>query len=196
MTTTSSPLLCLPRELRDMITDNIITSSQPFRLNSTKAAPHPHLTTRPHSGLDVSCKQFQSEYASLLRRVAFTPGAKTVAPVYNFNFHDLTTFVEGLKPREIAAANRNRNLVVNLFVLDVNELDLEGLKRWVKVCELTGCEVAYVVQWSAVEMGWVKSLEREVGMYREGRKVLKVLAARSVKCWNWEAYQEELRGCR
>ncbi|KAK4631842.1 hypothetical protein CLAFUW4_03095 [Fulvia fulva] len=189
----TSPLLSLPRELRDMITDNIITGSQPFRIHSN---PQPHLVTRTQSGLDSSCKQFQSEYANLLRRAAFTPGNRTVAPVYNFDFRELTAFVQGLKSREIERANRNRNLIVNLFVLDVNDLDLEGLKRWVKIWEVTGCEVSYVVQWTAFDMGRMKGLESAVGMYREGRKILKVLTGRSVKCWNWEAYQEELRACR
>ncbi|EME47299.1 hypothetical protein DOTSEDRAFT_69284 [Dothistroma septosporum NZE10] len=189
----SCPLLGLPRELRDMITDNVITSHQPFRINCTA---QPHLVMRTQSGLDISCKTFQSEHANLLRRAAFTPGNKTVASVYNFDFRQLTTFVQGLKPREVVASNRNRNIIVDLFVLDVNELDLEGLQGWIGVCEATGCEVSYVVQWTAFNMDGIKGLESVIGTHSEGEKILRALAGRSVKCWNWEACQEGLSACR
>lgn len=56
----------------------------------------------------------------------------------------MMAFVQTLRPHEIAAANRNRNLVVNLFVFEVGMLGAQKLVEWVRFMEACGIEVTYV----------------------------------------------------
>jgi hypothetical protein len=68
--------------------------------------------------------------------------------------------------------------------------------EWVRLCEKLGLEVGYVLQWTASDVRKVvKGLEHAVGGYREGRKILQALGAKSVKTWSWEAYSKELKQC-
>ncbi|EGP90670.1 unnamed protein product [Zymoseptoria tritici ST99CH_3D1] len=183
-------LLDLPRELRDMISNTLIINNQPFRLTSTTQLR----TNSPTSGLDQTCRQFHAEYAHLLRRAAFTSGTKTVVPVHNFDFSQMLAFAKGLRPHEVSAASRNRNLVVNLFVFDPQALNVQSLVEWVKLCEKTGLEVEYVLQWNAFDVKTlVKGVEGAVGGFREGGKIVKALKTKSVGGWSWEGYCKEVK---
>lgn len=202
-------LLSLPREIRDstysstlsypntkptdfsVIMATVIVNDQPFHINSSISKLETN--TKSGAGIRQSCRQIRAEYAQILRRAVFTPGTKTVAPVFNFDFGEMISFVKTLKTHEIAAANRNQNLVVNLFLFDVKALEARRLLQWVQLCENIGLEVCYVLQWTAHDINQVKEIEAVIGGYREGRKIVKSLTAQSVGGWNWERYMKGLR---
>jgi hypothetical protein len=175
-----------------VISSLIIVNDQPFRIAPQTST----ITTSSHPGLSQTCRQSRIEYAQLLRRAAFRPGTKTIVPVHNFDFTELIAFAKTLKPNEVAAASRNRNLVVNLFVFDVQGLNVPKLVEWVKLCEKVGLEVGYVLQWTAFDgQKLLKGVEAAVGSFREGRKITQALRAKSVKGWSWEGYCRELKEC-
>ena len=218
----ASPLLSLPREVRDsrpylprqcsyplqatdtdflsVISEIVIINDQPFHLHNSrygkgnnKSTPRPTKTSG--SGLSSSCKQLNLEYSSLLQRAALTPGTKTIAPVYDFNFSELISYVKTLRPHEIKAANRNENLVVNLFMFasTVTVEAAENLMKWIRCCEKIGIELSYVFQWTTVDMRQFKSMEGAIGGTVEGRKILAAIGSRNVKAWSWEGYQAGLK---
>lgn len=166
-----SQLLSLPREVREMITGIVIVNNQPFKIKPRTC----QITTSTPFGLPYTCGQIRAEYSSLLRKAAFTPGTKTIAPVYDFDFREIMAFVQTLKSHEISAANRNRNLMCNLFVFEVGVEATRKLVEWVKVTEAIGLDMAYAVQCSAIDGAQLKSIEVVVGSCREGKKVVKGL---------------------
>ncbi|KXT14875.1 hypothetical protein AC579_761 [Pseudocercospora musae] len=192
-----SPLLSLPREIRDIpavISETVIVNDQPFRI---KPRSKTGVVSRSDNGLASTCKQINAEYSHLLRKAAFTPGIRTVAPIYNFDFTEMITFVGSLKDYEIQAANRNNNLAVNLFISSITSAEARRLMEWLKIAESIGIELRYVVQWTNFNMKIFKCMEAVVGQTREGRKIMKALGARSVGAWSWESYQSSLenRSC-
>lgn len=154
-----------------VISGIVIVNNQPFKIKPRTSI----LTTSTPSGLPQTCHQIRAEYSSLLRKAAFTPGTKTVAPVYDFDFSEMIAFIQTLKKHEIAAANRNRNLVVQVFLFELGGTAAKNLVEWVKVCEAVGIEVAYAVQYCKVEGAGLKSMEGVVGGCREGKKIVKAL---------------------
>lgn len=174
-----SHLLSLPREVRDQIFTIVIVNNQPFRIKPRLCTSQ--LTTSTASGLPSTCHHIRAEYSSLLRKAAFTPGTKTVAPVYDFDFREMIAFIRTLRSHEIAAANRNRNLVVNLLCFEMGAEVVRRVVEWVKFTEGCGIEVAYKVQWSAVDGGKFRGLEGIIGGCREGKKILKALMDWEVK---------------
>ncbi|CZT19697.1 uncharacterized protein RCC_05549 [Ramularia collo-cygni] len=201
-------LLSLPREIRDsmysplsftapkptdfpVIMATVVVNDQPFRINSILSKHD--VVAKSSAGIRQSCRQIRAEYAQILRRAAFTPGTKTVAPVFNFDFGEMITFAKTLKPHEISAANRNQNLLVNLFLFDVKALDAQRLLQWVQLCETIGLEVSYVLQWTAHDINQSKEIEVVIGDYREGRKIVKALTAKSSVAWNWDKYTSNLK---
>ncbi|KAF7198008.1 hypothetical protein HII31_00722 [Pseudocercospora fuligena] len=191
--TMESPLLSLPREIRDIpavISETVIVNDQPFRV---KPRSKTGVVCRSNNGLASTCKQINAEYSHLLRKAAFTPGTRTVAPIYNFDFTEMITFVRTLKDYEIQAANRNKNLAVNLFISTITSTEAQRLMEWLRVAESIGIELQYVVQWTSFDMKSFKSMEAVVGQTKEGRKIMKALGARSVAGWSWESYQEGLK---
>lgn len=201
-------LMSLPREIRDstysplsfpatkpidfpVIMATVIVNDQPFRINS--ALSKHDVVSRSGSGIHQSCRQIHAEYSQLLRRAAFTPGTKTVAPVFNFDFREMISFVKTLKSHEIVAANRNRNLVINLFMFDAKALEAQRVLDWVRLCETIGIEVSYVLQWTAHDVNHFKSVYAGIGGYREGNKILRALTAKSITGWSWESYMADLK---
>jgi hypothetical protein len=219
-----SQLLGLPREVRDsrphlprqcscppletdtdfssVISEIIMVNDQPFHFhNPIYGRGHartvvPRSTKTPPSsfGMLSTCKQFHLEYASLLRKAAFSPGTKTIAPVYDFDFAAFIHYVQTLRPHEIKAANRNGNLVVNLFIFDatLNEEAAENLMAWIRCCEKLNLEFTYVVRWAAIDVRQWKAMEGAIGGTVEGRKILGAIGSRNVKAWSWERYQAGL----
>lgn len=201
-------LMSLPREIRDstynrlsfpatkptdfsVIMATVIVNDQPFQINSTFSKLD--TVSKSGAGIRQSCRQIRAEYAQILRRAAFTPGTKTVAPVFNFDFGEMISFVKTLKAHEILAANRNQNLVVNLFLFDVKALEARRLLQWVQLCETIGLEVSYILQWTAHDIDQMKEIEGVIGGYREGKKILKSLSAKSIAGWNWESHVAGLK---
>lgn len=203
-----SPLLGLPREIRDsetslpsfsmtiahltnasapvVISEIVIVDDQPFRIRPTAKMG---IAPKSSNGLALTCKQINAEYSHLLRKAAFTPGTRTVAPVYNFDFSEMISFVRTLKPHEVQAANRNKNLAANLFISTFTNVEAQRLKEWLQVAENVGIELQYVVH----DMKSCKAMESVVGQTREGRKIVKALRSRSVDAWSWEGYQAGLK---
>ncbi|KAK4505762.1 hypothetical protein PRZ48_003727 [Zasmidium cellare] len=164
-------LMSLPLEVRQMITGIVIVNNQPFKIKPRTS----QITTSTPSGLPQTNHQIRAEYSSLLRKAAFTPGTKTVAPVYDFDFREMMMFVQTLKSHEVAAANRNRNLMVKLFVFGCGGEGVRRLVEWVGLMEKIGLEVGYTVEWSGLEGGQVRSMEGVVGGAREGKKIVRAL---------------------
>jgi hypothetical protein len=202
-------LISLPREIRDstynplsfpatkptpdfpVIMATVIVNDQPFHINSVLSKHE--IVSRSGAGVHQSCRQIHAEYSQLLRRAAFTPGTKTVAPVFNFDFREMIAFVKTLKAHEIVAANRNRNLVVNLLMFDVKALETQRLLEWVRLCETIGIQVSYVLQWTAYDVNQFKDVYAGIGEYREGKKILKAVAGKSIKGWSWERHVSDLK---
>ncbi|KAF2161224.1 hypothetical protein M409DRAFT_28263 [Zasmidium cellare ATCC 36951] len=175
-----SPLLSHPLEVRQMITGIVIVNNQPFKIKPrcTTTTTTTPLTTCTPTALPQTSHQIRAEYASLLRKAAFNPGTKTIAPVYDFDFREMISFAQTLKSHEVAAANRNRNLVCKVFVFDGGVFGGEGVRllgEWVRCAEKIGLEVGYLVEWCGVEAGQLRALEGVVGGGREGRKILRAL---------------------
>lgn len=220
----ASQLLNLPREVRDsrpylirqcsyplqatdtdflsVISEIVIINDQPFHLHNSrygkgnsKVTPRTTKTSTSGSGLSSTCKQLNLEYSSLLQRAAFTPGTKTIAPVYDFNFSKLISYIETLRPHEIKAANRNENLVVNLFMFasTITVEAAENLMEWIRCCEKTGIELSYVFQWTTMDMRQFKAMKGAIGGTVEGRNILGAIGSRNVKAWSWEGYQADLK---
>ncbi|EME85880.1 uncharacterized protein MYCFIDRAFT_194085 [Pseudocercospora fijiensis CIRAD86] len=188
-----SPLLSLPREIRDIpavISEIVIVNDQPFRV---KPRSRTGIVSKSNNGLASTCKQMNAEYSHLLRKAAFTPGSRTVAPIYNFDFTEMIAFVRTLKKHEIQSANCNKNLAVNLFISTITTVEAQRLMEWLKVAETFGIELQYVVRWTSFDMKSLKSMEAVVGQTREGRKIMKALGAGSVGAWSWESYQWSLK---
>ncbi|KXT07167.1 hypothetical protein AC578_2380 [Pseudocercospora eumusae] len=188
--TMESPLLSLPREIRDIISETVIVNDQPFRIKPRSKAG---VVSKSNNGLVSTCKQINAEYSHLLRKAAFTPGTRTVAPIYNFDFTEMITFVRSLKDYEIQAANRNKNLAVNLFMSSITSAEAQRLMEWLRSAESIGIELQYAVQWTSFDMKSFRPMEAVVGQTREGRKIMKALGARSVGAWSWESYQSSLK---
>ncbi|USW50074.1 hypothetical protein Slin15195_G033930 [Septoria linicola] len=187
----ASPLLSLPREVRDMISEIVIMNNdQPFRLHYKHLARTPATT----AGLSTTCRQLHAEYGYLLRRAAFSPGTRTTIPTYDFDFTRLTSFVQTLRAHEIAAANRNANFVVNLVILDPASLAKThpGLLEWAIVCETRGVKMEYTVHWTSIDPQALREMQTIIGRLREGRKILDVLGRRNVKSWTWTGYESSL----
>lgn len=201
-------LMSLPREIRDstysplsfpptkptdfsVIMATVIVNDQPFHINS--ALFQHDIVSRSGNGAHQSCRQIRAEYSQLLRRAAFTPGTKTVAPVFNGDFREMISFIKTLKSHEIVAANRNRNLVVNLFMFDIKALEAQRLLEWVRLCETIGIQVSYVLQWTAHDVSQFRGIEAAIGGYREGKKIIKALSAKSIKAWTWEKHIADLK---
>ncbi|KAM3422620.1 hypothetical protein BST61_g109 [Cercospora zeina] len=195
----SSQLLDLPREIRDMISSIVIVNNnnnnhQAFHLNHNSTSGLSSTTT---PNLASTCKQLQAEYSYLLRKAALTPGTKILVPVQNFDFSQLISFLQTLQPHEIRTASRNGNIVVNLVNLNLQGIaaNLPAAKQrrdlcdWIEICERMGVEVMYTVQWSSVDAKYLQFLETMMGSTGEGRKIVKALKAKNVRCWSWEGWQ-------
>ncbi|KAF2209189.1 hypothetical protein CERZMDRAFT_23525, partial [Cercospora zeae-maydis SCOH1-5] len=205
----ASQLLDLPREIRDMISSIVITNNS---TNSNHQTDTFHLNYKSTSGLASNatsslastCKQLQAEHSYLLRKAALTPGTKILVPIRDFDFSQLISFIHTLRSHEIQAANRNRNIVVNLVNLNLNlNFNLQGIAHlrakqqqqqqqnlydWIETCERMGVEVMYTVQWSSVDGKYLQFLETMVGTTSEGRKIVKALKAKNVRSWSWEGW--------
>lgn len=211
----ASQLLELPREIRDsmffqlacrllsMIADiSLVISSiviidnndQAFHLNCKSTSG---LSSNTSSGLASTCKQLQAEYSYLLRKAALTPGTKIVVPVHDFDFSQLISFVNTLRPHEIKTASRNSNIVVNLVnlqgVASLRTKQQQDLRNWISVCQETGIEVTYTAQWSSIDTKYLRSLQAILDTKREGRKIVKALAAKNIKSWSWDSWQAGLQ---
>ncbi|CAK1362286.1 hypothetical protein CB0940_02442 [Cercospora beticola] len=191
----ASQLLELPREIRDMISSIVIidNNDQAFHLNGKSTSG---LSSNTSSGLASTCKQLQAEYSYLLRKAALTPGTKIVVPVHDFDFSQLISFVNTLRPHEIKTASRNGNIVVNLVNLQsmasLRTKQQQDLYNWIESCQHTGIEVTYTAQWSSIDTKYLQSLQAMLDTTREGRKIVKALAAKNIKSWSWDSWQAGL----
>lgn len=131
-------------------------------------------------GIVQTCRQLHREYCSVLLKAALTPGFTTVAAVYNFDFNVLNAFIETLQPEEVAAANRNRNFVAQLFVKNVGRDEINNLGVWLDLCDRTGIKVGYVLHWTSFSLASFRCLEVVLQSHRERPKLWHSLSIPSV----------------
>ncbi|KAK5122752.1 hypothetical protein LTR85_003667 [Meristemomyces frigidus] len=102
-----------------------------------------------------------------------------MASVYNFDFSNLIAVIDGLKLEEIASANRNHNFVAQLFVLNVGKEETSNLRDWLDVCDRTGIEVGYVLNWTSFSLSDFRCLEIVLQGHRQCPKIWRSLGAPS-----------------
>lgn len=186
---TPPPFLNLPAELRNHICEFVALNQQPFQLE-WQGPFQDFISTKGH-GLVSACRQLHDEYTSVLRKVALAPGSTIVAAVHDFDFSDLAAVVDTLKPEEIATANRNHSFVAQLFVRDVGKEEANNLRDWLDVCDRTGIEVGYVLNWTRFSLSDFRCLEIVLQGHRECPKIWRSLGAPSV---SWSTPRVSSRG--
>jgi hypothetical protein len=176
-----------------VICSNVVSPNQQFRIHSKTSLI---IDTTPTAGLALTCKKVHAEHSNLLRATALSPGKILTTTIYNFDFTDLITFVRALRPYEIAAANRNQNLVVNLWGWSHEAVDLRTLADWLCVSRDTGLEAKYVCQWTSNATTRPRRMDEMLRSTTEGRKIMRALDLRNIRSWNWELYRACLEeGC-
>lgn len=220
----ASHLLSLPREVRNsrptlsrgcsyqpqatrtdflsVISEIVIVDDQPFHLHkpisgngNDALSLRTTKTSAAGSGLSATCKQLNLEYSSLIQKAAFTPGSKIIAPVYDFNFQELTKYIKTLRPHEIRVVNANELLVVKLYIFatTLSAEAAESLLEWIRCCDRLKIEFTYVVEWTQIDTSHFQNMKSAIDGTIEGKKILNAIGSRNVKAWSWEGYQAELK---
>ena len=186
-----SPLLRLPAELRNNIYSLVASPDQNLTINrDARNLPLEHrLICKPARGLVRTCRQLSQEFNSHLLTLALQPSNKTIAPVYGFDYRDLASIVQTLSPEEIAAANQNHNFVAQLFILNITKTEIENLRAWLDVCDRTGIEVGYTLNWTAFSLADFRCLEGVLQGHREGPRVWRGLGGPSASCLTFSWFQ-------
>jgi len=129
----TSPLLALPRELRDTIYEDTVLSSPIYLSRRITAMDHGRrFATR--SAFSLVSRQVHVEYNETLDHIALSahfPNATIEVPITDLDFRNLITFTHFLQPHERTAL-RSTQLKIKLAfdrVKDASEL-MNGLAEW------------------------------------------------------------------
>lgn len=195
-----SSLLNAPREVRDMITAEVVLAQgRPYILSSkldpgekektfTGKLAKINLVASQRIGMAQTNRQLRAEVDDMIRFTAFRSSAATILQVYNFNMRRVTRFVGTLSPREIVQATRNESIHIHFINFDHDLAFANGrasMVEWAHLCESLGLRVRYVAYWTSSSIPQCLNLLRGS---REGRKILDVLGARSIQTWTWEKF--------
>ena len=177
-----SRFLALPTELRDQVYTAIALSVQPFEIQRD-ALGNKHgslIASSAGSGLLQTCRQAYFEYTRILNELVPSPDAKIATAVYDFDFSHLKAFVRTLDEQQIALVNRHRSITAHLFVVNIDKEEADNMANWLKVCDETGVDVEYVLQWSGFTLTDFCTLERILAGHLEGPKIWKAVGAPTV----------------
>lgn len=113
----SSPLLSLPREMRDAIYEFVVLGEQPISIKQTLPLQRRRLFTSK-STIILACKQNHNEYFEVLEKTALSAKSEAVIEtmVTNFDFSNLIAFTSQLSTAELNAIKSSTKLHVKLSV--------------------------------------------------------------------------------
>lgn len=154
----NSPLMSLPRELRDMISEFVILDSQPIGLKKRSLNESPHGSPRQSwftttSSLTLACQQMHTEFPEILCKTALSansPEAIINVPVTDLDFSELIAFAEDLSPAEVETLNACSKIHVTLIITQPKVKQLaalidEALPAWLGCCAETGLAAVFAV---------------------------------------------------
>lgn len=148
-----SPLMRLPRELRNNINEFIILDDdQNIKLKSQLLPEHPRKASFISSSpVILVCRQVHDEYFDSLEKVALSPAfpqAVIETEVTDLDFENVIAFVSKLSKDNIKALNAHSKLHIKLINTRPEHLDLlvhDELPSWVAFCRETGIEAEFEV---------------------------------------------------
>ncbi|KAK4550679.1 hypothetical protein LTR36_000258 [Oleoguttula mirabilis] len=166
-----SPLLNLPREVRNLIYEDDILDEQPMHLKANLTADSPRRASfTTISPIILVCRQIHDEYLDSLEAVLFSPNrphAKIDVPVTDFNFDNLILFVKKLSAGNIRALTAHSKLEVTLTVTRPWKAFLfveAGLQPWLACCKETSIGAQYDVDEGKCGSGMLDELPSGAAM--------------------------------
>ncbi|KAH9825583.1 hypothetical protein Tdes44962_MAKER10165 [Teratosphaeria destructans] len=135
-----SPLLRLPRELRDMILSHLLPPT--YTLHPSPTTPT-FLLTDPTTNLPHTNRQLRHEYHHLLLTAALSPTTPhpITATITNLTFTPLIALLTSLSapaPPRASGTPWPPRLRIHLVVTEGSVPDAESLRRWAEVVEACG----------------------------------------------------------
>lgn len=148
---TPVPFVELPPEIRNHIYELVVGQRRFVRIKLSSFAPHNN--TKPFasaSALMATCQQVHDEFTSVLVEYGLTTARALIAPVTDFDFNELETFIRRLTPSQTAklqAAANPKRIVAQMSISSTASTTLPrpSLENWLNFCTTHNIPIAYDV---------------------------------------------------